>query len=339
MKKILFTLLLFSNVVLAQGISYQALIFNNEELPGQDFNQTIVVNKVICIRFSIFDESKTIEYQESHQVRTDLNGYVNVVIGSSNQEAGYSDDFESISWMNYPKYLRVEADLSGFCNTFRIINEQSFSFVPYSFYSQNSPAGERGPKGEIGDTGPEGPQGPPGPPGSSTDSQTISAALVGTNLQLSMQNTTVTTTVDLSPLNSSSGLGGIGPVGPPGPQGPPGSSTDSQTISAALVGTDLQLLPENTTVSETVDLSSLAGGSGTDSQTISAALVGTDLQLLPENTTVSETVDLSSLDSTITATLSGTVLYIYNTTGLGTSSTTIDLKGVLQNLIYTVDGF
>ena len=72
--------------------------------------------------------------------------------------------------------------------------------------------------------------------------------------------------------------------------------TDSQTINAALVGTDLQLLPENTTVSETVDLSSLAGGSGTDSQTINAALVGTDLQLLPENTTVSETVDLSKID-------------------------------------------
>ena len=279
MKKILFTLFLFSNVVLAQGISYQALIFNNEELPGQDFNQTIVVNKDVCIRFSIFDESKTIEYQESHQVRTDINGYVNVVIGTSYQEAGYSDDFESISWMNYPKYLRVEVDLSGFCNDFRIINEQSFNFVPYSFYSQNSPAGERGPKGDKGD---------------------------------------------------------------PGPQGPPGKDglgTDSQTINAALVGTDLQLLPENTTVSETVDLSSLAGGSGTDSQTINAALVGTDLQLLPENTTVSETVDLSSLNSTLSATLSGTVIYIYNTTGAGTTSTTIDLKGVLQNLIYTVDGF
>ena len=107
------------------------------------------------------------------------------------------------------------------------------------------------------------------------------------------------------------------------------TNTDSQTLSIS--GNDLTILNGNTI--------SLPSTSGTDSQTISASLNGTTLELLPQNTTVSETVDLSSLDSTITATLSGTVLYIYNTTGLGTSSTTIDLKGVLQNLIYTVDGF
>ena len=63
----------------------------------------------------------------------------------------------------------------------------------------------------------------------------------------------------------------------------------------SLSGNVLRLLPENTTVTKTVDLSSL-GGSGTDSQTIAATLSGTILQLLPENTTVSATVDLSSID-------------------------------------------
>ena len=53
----------------------------------------------------------------------------------------------------------------------------------------------------------------------------------------------------------------------------------------------LQLLPENTTVTKTVDLSSLQGAQ-TDSQTIDISLSGNVLQLLPENTTVTKTVDL-----------------------------------------------
>ena len=317
MKKFLYTFLFISNIVLSQGISYQALIYTTEELPGTDYNQLAVIDKIVCLRFSVIDENYDIEYQENHRVRTDSKGYVNVVIGSSLKESGYSENFDSITWENYPKYLRVELDQKGSCNNYRIINEQSFSFVPYSFYSKNSigqtgPQGDIGPQGPQGDPGPQGPQGikgDPGPPGSSTDSQTISASLNGTTLELLPQNTTVSETVDLSSLVT--------------------TNTDSQTLSIS--GNDLTILNGNTI--------SLPSTSGTDSQTISASLNGTTLELLPQNTTVSETVDLSSLDSTITATLSGTVLYIYNTTGLGTSSTTIDLKGVLQNLIYTVDGF
>ena len=37
--------------------------------------------------------------------------------------------------------------------------------------------------------------------------------------------------------------------------------------------------------------------SGTDTQTINAVLVGTDLQLSMENTTATRTVDLSSIDT------------------------------------------
>ena len=73
------------------------------------------------------------------------------------------------------------------------------------------------------------------------------------------------------------------------------SSTDSQTIAATLSGTILELLPENTTVSTTVNLASLSSSS-TDSQTIAATLSGTILELLPENTTVSSTIELIKLD-------------------------------------------
>ena len=57
-----------------------------------------------------------------------------------------------------------------------------------------------------------------------------------------------------------------------------GSNTDSQTINAALVGTDLQLRLENTTSTETVDLSSLSGGTNTDSQTLALDNLATSTQ-------------------------------------------------------------
>lgn len=57
-----------------------------------------------------------------------------------------------------------------------------------------------------------------------------------------------------------------------------GSNTDSQTINAALVGTDLELRLENTTATETIDLSSLSSGSGTDSQTLALDALATSTQ-------------------------------------------------------------
>ena len=86
--------------------------------------------------------------------------------------------------------------------------------------------------------------------------------------------------------------GSQGPQGPAGPQGPPGVSstnTDSQTLSIS--GNVLSITSGN---SVTLSLSS------TDSQTIAAVLSGTVLQLLPENTTTSTTIDLSSINSTNT---------------------------------------
>ena len=146
---------------------------------------------------------------------------------------------------------------------------------------------------------------------SGTDSQTISAALVGNTLELRPQNTSSSVTVDLSTFNN--------------------SGTDSQTISAALVGNTLELRPQNTSSSVTVDLTALAG-TGTDSQTISAALVGNTLELRPQNTSSSVTVDLSTFNNsgtdsqTISAALVGNTLELrpQNTS----SSVTVDLSAL-----------
>ena len=38
------------------------------------------------------------------------------MIGSGSQEAGYSRGFQDVTWINYPKYLRVEIK-TGFNST------------------------------------------------------------------------------------------------------------------------------------------------------------------------------------------------------------------------------
>jgi hypothetical protein len=97
-------------------------------------------------------------------------------------------------------------------------------------------------------------------------------------------------TVDLSTIIGQSGprggTGATGPAGPPGPAGPTGG--DDQTLT--LSGTTLSIQNGNS-----VDLTVFTN---TDSQTITASLSGTILQLLPENTTVTETLDLAYFDNT-----------------------------------------
>ena len=97
-------------------------------------------------------------------------------------------------------------------------------------------------------------------------------------------------TVDLSTIIGQSGprggTGATGPAGPPGPAGPTGG--DDQTLT--LSGTTLSIQNGNS-----VDLTVFTN---TDSQTITASLSGTILQLLPENTTVTETLDLAYFNNT-----------------------------------------
>ena len=166
-----------------------------------------------------------------------------------------------------------------------------------------------------------------------TDSQTISALLSGTILQLLPENTGGTSvTVDLASLDTDTNTdsqtlslsGNTLSISSGNSVTLSLTNTDSQTISALLSGTILQLLPENTGgTSVTVDLASLDTDTNTDSQTISALLSGTILQLLPENTGgVSITVDLVSLSNTDTQTLQ-------QVTAQGTQTTDAILVGGL----------
>ena len=55
MKKLLYTLLLFTSIAFSQsnGFTYQAVIYNpnGEELPGVDNPYAVLVNEEICLQF------------------------------------------------------------------------------------------------------------------------------------------------------------------------------------------------------------------------------------------------------------------------------------------------
>ena len=70
MKKLLYiTFLLIASMQLysqTDGLSYQALIIgpDDQELPGVDAQGNILPNTIIAIRFTIYDEANSIEFQE-----------------------------------------------------------------------------------------------------------------------------------------------------------------------------------------------------------------------------------------------------------------------------------
>ena len=90
--------LIVSSVGAAQtGISYQLLVYDSKQLPGKDFGQIKIRNRNVDIRFSILDNNMQVEYQEESTYTTDNMGFVNAVIGSSQQISGYSSGFENLN--------------------------------------------------------------------------------------------------------------------------------------------------------------------------------------------------------------------------------------------------
>ncbi len=162
MKKI-FTLLLLlvASIGLSQnsGITYQAVIYgpNGQQLPGANNQQYILANKTICLRFSIIDQTGTVEYQETIVTTTDKFGMVNLLIGTGNQVSGYAPNFAGIVWNANTKSLKVELDPSQNCQNFTQISNNPFTYVPFAYFSANP--GLPGPTGPAGPVGPAGPQG------------------------------------------------------------------------------------------------------------------------------------------------------------------------------------
>ena len=143
MKKIITLLLLLTTTLIysqTPGITYQAVLYNpgGEILPGNNNTNAVLLNKNICLRFSIKDAQASLEYQETQAVKTDEFGMVNLLIGSGVQIGGYATNFSSIVWNSSTKKLQVEIDATGTCVNFIEVSNQNFSAVPFAYASKTA---------------------------------------------------------------------------------------------------------------------------------------------------------------------------------------------------------
>jgi hypothetical protein len=149
------------------GISYQAIV--------RDADGLLVGNSNVGLQITILQNTVEV-YKETHQVFSNQNGLVTLVIGGGNPVSG---TFSSIDWSNGPYFIETGVDPNGGTN-YTIVGTTQLLSVPYALYAENSgsslpgPQGPQGPQGEIGpqgpqgvpgETGPAGPQGETGPQG------------------------------------------------------------------------------------------------------------------------------------------------------------------------------
>lgn len=132
MKKIIYLLLfvlISQNTLLAQGtfgFNYTTTLRNNL---GQ-----LVVNENVQFRFNIKKGSISALplYSETHRIKTDTDGQVNLVIGKGDLP---TTNFSEIDWENGPYFLNIELDRG---NGFIALGTNSFWSVPFAAYAFNS---------------------------------------------------------------------------------------------------------------------------------------------------------------------------------------------------------
>lgn len=160
-----------SDVTVAQtnsGISYQAVI--------RDSNGDLIENEKVAIRFSILHEtpSGNVLYRERHQVQTNEDGLISLIIGTGSASQG---DFDKIDWSAGSRFLQTELDPDG-GSDYTINGVTEMTAVPYAYYAEhvrNADDADADPANEI-----------------------QNLQLSGTTLSISQGNN-----VDLSPLTGS----------------------------------------------------------------------------------------------------------------------------------------
>ena len=143
MKKLFFFLMLLLGVSVSaqtvpQGINYQAVALDQsgQPIPGIDIVGRPIDDAEIGVRIAILDnpQSGTVLYEELHEVRTDLYGMFNLVIGMG---ATLSvDPFSSINWQG-DKFLKVELSIDNDGN-YALSAVQQLMSVPYAFLAEKA---------------------------------------------------------------------------------------------------------------------------------------------------------------------------------------------------------
>jgi len=111
---------------------------------------TILSDTTVALRISLLQGgvSGTSMYSETHSVRANSQGLINLNVGMGTVVSG---SFSSVNWAAGNVYLKIEMDISGGTN-FQLMGGSTLLSVPFALYAQS---------------GTPGPPGPPGPSGSS----------------------------------------------------------------------------------------------------------------------------------------------------------------------------
>ncbi|MBO6880713.1 hypothetical protein [Winogradskyella sp.] len=134
MKKILtltfFMCSMFYAMAQTDGITYQAVIIGPDdlELPGVDSEGNYLPNTTIAVRFTIYDSTNQIEFQEVQITETDDFGRINLLIGEAEH-----DYFKEMNWDGTPKDLKVEIDFEAGSN-FEEMSRERLTFLPYAYH-------------------------------------------------------------------------------------------------------------------------------------------------------------------------------------------------------------
>ncbi|MEM7185561.1 MAG: hypothetical protein AAF466_02785 [Bacteroidota bacterium] len=137
MKKIYYILLGFMmcgmSYAQTDAISYQAVILNpdSQQLPGNDAVATVLPETDVSLRFTIINENGFKEYQEVHDVTTDLFGMVNLFIGEGVRTSNLQ--FTEVLWAGKAKTLLVEIDFYRLGEYVQLSAEQ-LTFTPQAFH-------------------------------------------------------------------------------------------------------------------------------------------------------------------------------------------------------------
>jgi hypothetical protein len=110
-----------------QKFTYQSIIRDSEGV--------VLKSSQIGIKLSILQTSSSGRsvYSEQHDLSTNLNGLVTLIIGDGNT----SDSFSSIDWSTGKYFLKIEVDPLGGRN-YLIEDTSQLLSVPYALYSGNS---------------------------------------------------------------------------------------------------------------------------------------------------------------------------------------------------------
>jgi hypothetical protein len=127
-------LLAYSGEAQTDGLSYQAIIIDNEadEVPGMDITGNYLSNGTVDLLFTITDGEGSILFQEIQSLSTDDYGLVNAVIGEGQATPLNTPGFTEISWDGTERNLLVGIRYGA--GGFKDLSEQKLLFVPYAFH-------------------------------------------------------------------------------------------------------------------------------------------------------------------------------------------------------------